>query len=137
MTETLTHTEQLVVHNCPTCGVAHAFPERLNREALDDRGPNGRTICCPNGHRWHYVGQTDADRERDKREAAERQATRLRAMLDQERTEAEHQRRRASALKGALTRARNRAASGKCPLCTTTFPNVAEHVREAHPEAVA
>lgn len=62
----------LVIRTCPNCGVRHAFPERLNQEAMNSRGMRGRQISCPNGHTWHYTGKTEAEQEREWREDTQR-----------------------------------------------------------------
>lgn len=48
----------LAVVSCPTCGIAYAIPEKLNRSALKWPGdrPGGWKLCCPLGHTWWYVG---------------------------------------------------------------------------------
>lgn len=65
---TLTYTDTLVVESCPTCGVVHGIPDVLYRKAKAD---HRREIYCPNGHTWHYTGETDAERERRLRKWAE------------------------------------------------------------------
>lgn len=133
---TLTYTEQLTVVHC-TCGIAFAVPDTLNRRALDERGPQGFSLCCPLGHRWHYTGKTEAEKERDKRLRVEAEAARLEAQLDQERARIRTLERSRAAVQGQVTRARKAAAATRCPVegCQRTFTPIGmqRHINSQHP----
>lgn len=113
----------LTVETCPACGVTHAVPTTLIEKAHAD---HSRSIYCPNGHTWHYTGETDAEREKRQRKWAEDRATRLQAELD--RTEASRR-----AWKGQTTKLRNRAAEGLCPFCGKFLADLGVHVAKRHP----
>jgi hypothetical protein len=129
--------QTLIVVNCATCGVTYAIPESFNRSALAYRGDteNGWKICCPFGHTWWYVGETEKKKlkrqleaERDRRAATE-------ARLDQTKASLRAQ-------KGATTRAKkqaSKAAHGVCPVpgCKRHFANVERHVHSKHPDWAA
>jgi hypothetical protein len=129
----LYETETLAVHACPSCGVLHAIPESLEKRALGDRGPNGRQIYCPNGHTWHFTGKTAAQEAREEAEHLRQRLASEQENVRAARAHAEVERRSAAAFKGHVTRLKNRVGKGKCPCCSTEFPNIAAHMAEAHP----
>lgn len=97
-------TDTLYIDTCPTCGVMHAFPMAIYLDAKARRGQTGRTIYCPNGHRWHYIGETAEQREA-------RYKARIDALdiaRDRERSERQHLVRRLSAAKAQQTKLRRR-----------------------------
>ena len=57
-TDTITYTGTLATEDCPTCGMTFAMPVSFRQKCLENRGPNGFTFCCPQGHRQWYVGKT-------------------------------------------------------------------------------
>lgn len=84
--------------------------------------PNGWRLCCPLGHVWFYVGETEKERlERRLNEERDR-AARLAADLDQTQASLRAQ-------KGVTTKLRKRAAAGVCPAyvpSATTFRDADE-----------
>jgi hypothetical protein len=122
----------LVVVTCATCGVTYAIPERFEKSALKWRGDrsNGWKICCPFGHTWWYVGETDQERLKRERDEARLQRDATRYLLD-------HEQRSHIATRGHLTRKRkqlDRVAAGVCPCCKRSFKNLARHMAGQHPE---
>lgn len=65
-------TTSFVVEECNSCGVRFAMTEEFRKKHLEIRGPNN-PFYCPNGHKIWYVGKSDADRERERAEALQRQ----------------------------------------------------------------
>ena len=113
----------LVIEQCCSCGIVFAVPGDWQRSKKNDH----ETIFCPNGHRFHYPGESDEERlrrrlefEKNRREAAERRA--------------EHTERRRRAEKAAKTRIKNRIANGVCPCCNRTFKNLHRHMESQHPD---
>jgi hypothetical protein len=138
MSETMTYTDELTIVRClPSCGMRFAIPSDLNAKALNDRGAAGTWITCPLGHRWHYTGKSEAEKLREQLERAERRSTWLQSDLDQANAEASYQERRARSLKGVVTKTKQRIAKGACPCCSSSFPDLAAHMAEAHPEFTA
>jgi hypothetical protein len=127
---TMTYTGTLVIETC-WCGIAHAIPADLQRQARE----NGTRVFCPLGHTWVYQ-ETDAQRERKRRERAENDATFLRQRLDQARAATEHEKARANGYKGALAKSKKRSAKGVCPVpgCKRHFVDVQRHVASKHPD---
>jgi len=127
---TINYTETLTVVTC-TCGINYAIPDALNQQLLDHRaGPGAKSVHCPLGHVWHYTGKTEAQKEREAREATERRLRATRDLLAAE--ERSH-----SATKGQLTKTKKRVAAGVCPHCNRTFTNVQRHMKSKHPEECA
>lgn len=119
----------LVVVSCATCGVTYAIPESFERSAHKYHGDtaNGWKICCPFGHTWWYVGETEEQRlqriiadERQRRQATRDLLT--------------HEQRSHAATKGHLTRQRRRAAAGLCPCCNRSFKQLQRHMATQHPD---
>jgi len=113
--------------NCYSCGVFYLIPDIIEKAALERRGPNGRTVYCPNGHEWYYVGQTEAEKLRQERD-------RLQQRLAQKDDEIAEKAREVSAAKGQITKLKKRASAGTCPCCNRTFQNMATHMRKQHPD---
>ena len=126
---TINYTETLTVVTC-TCGINFAIPDALHTQMLEHRGPNGKSCYCPLGHSWHFIGKTEAQLERERREQTERRLKATRDLLAAE--ERSH-----SATKGQLTKTKKRVANGVCPHCNRTFTNVQRHMRSKHPEECA
>jgi hypothetical protein len=123
---------EFFVTDCATCGVVYGFDEDYRARRRED----GRAWCCPNGHSQMFR-QSDAAKERKRRERAEAESTRLRARLDQETAARTFAERSAAASRGHLTRMRKRMLAGVCPCCNRSFKQVREHMRTQHPDALA
>lgn len=131
MSPTINYTETLTVVTC-TCGINFAIPETLHQQLLDHPGgaPDTKSVVCPLGHRWHFLGKSEAQLERERRQGAERREKAVRDLLRAE--ERSH-----SATKGKLTKVKNRVHAGVCPHCNRTFQNLARHMGSKHAEEVA
>ncbi len=118
--------ESYALVNCYSCGVRFLVPAVLNNAALERRGPSGRSIHCPNGHSWYYVGETEADKLRRERDRLKQEQARL---IE----EREAERARAVKAETAARRLKKRAQAGTCPACNRTFANMARHMKGQHP----
>ena len=127
---TVNHALQLVVEHCCTCGVVFAIPDGLRNHLVKNPG---RPFYCPSGHKQWYTGPTEADRQRERAERAERWLNDQRAATRAARDQADAAERSARAYKGHLTRLRNKIAAGVCPCCRRNFTNVRDHMRTEHP----
>jgi hypothetical protein len=130
--QTQNFTDTLIVETCcqAACGVTFGIQRDHQRRLRQTHD----TFYCPNGHGQHYTGQTDAEREKSRREAAERQTRYARAARDAALDQAEAAERTARAYKGHVTRLRNRIANGVCPVpgCRRSFVNVRAHITGQH-----
>jgi len=126
------------LETCCNCGVAFMMPEALYAACSAD---HKKWFYCPNGHGQHYIGETDAERNRRRAERAEQQKARLEdALREKEREKREAVAaadRRTAAAKGQLTKHKKRSAAGTCPCCNRTFKQLASHMANKHPEYVA
>jgi hypothetical protein len=115
------------VIDCYKCGALFAVPSDVHDELVD----TGRTFYCPNGHNQHYTNslQTKLENEREK-------SARLTARLDQKKAELASTERSRNALKGVVTKTKRRIAHGVCPCCNRTFPDLAAHMGDKHPDYV-
>lgn len=129
---------KLVIEVCPTCHITHGIPEEMKKRALTfnkaQYPTNYAKVYCPNGHEWFYVGKTDEQKANDRLtrrlESVEGEADRLREQRD-------HAKRQASARKGQLTKMRNRFVAGICPVagCRANMGDrVRDHIANQHPE---
>ena len=123
---------RLTIESCPDCGVTYALPEqiieRLHRYPSGSYPNNYARTYCPNGHQWHYTGDSSEAKLRARVAAAEAELTLAREQRDRER-------RAASTLKGQITRIKNRIASGVCPVCKANLGDrVRDHMGHEHPE---
>lgn len=120
----------LIPQSCGACGIVFGMPSDFRDARLADH----ESWYCPNGHKRHFTGKTEADKLRD-------QLASTRAHLDQAwarqsdlAKEAEHERRRVAGYKGAITRVRSRVAKGMCPCCSHEFKNLGAHMKTQHPD---
>lgn len=111
-------TVELVVRECPSCGITYALP----RSFYDKCHAKGERFYCPNGHSLGW-NETDSDRLRK----AEAQKAHLADQLQAATLEAERRR-------VQLVRDRHRFANGVCPCCNRSFENVRRHMQSKHPD---
>jgi len=124
---TLTYTGELTIVACPTCGTWHGIPTTLREAALED---HSKSIWCPLGHSWWYIGETEAQKADRGRKYAEDQAASERARADQ----AEASLR---TTKGHVTRLRKKVAAGQCPFCGQHLRDLERHVSRQHAREAA
>lgn len=130
MTTTFTiYGREFAFATCPTCGAEHMISQTLFKTAQKHRGPNGHSVYCPNGHCWHYLGESEADKMRRERDVLKQQMARV----EDEKREAEQ---RAAKAEAATRRLKKRAAAGTCPCCKRTVGALARHMATRHPEFV-
>lgn len=128
-------TVKLVVWDCSDCGIVYGVPV----DFVNTLRANGGRYYCPNGHSLGW-SETDADRERKAREAAERRALAFEKQADHEREARRVADLSNRALRGHLTRIRNRIANGVCPVpgCRRSgFTKVRAHIASKHPDWLA
>lgn len=130
---TLTNVTTFEIVTCCKCSVQFAMPTELQRRRLDDRGD----FYCPNGHSQHYTGKSEAQRQQERADLAERRLANAQENARIARAEQVTTRRQLSAAKGQLTKTRNRIAKGVCPCCNRSFANVARHMAGQHPDYAA
>ena len=120
--------ERHVVTQCGTCAVWHTVPEIV----YDCHRREGGFHSCPNGHsRGWSKGTEEIEREniRRERDRLKQDAARLEE-------EASLARVRAEKAEAATKRLKKRASAGTCPCCSRTFANMAEHMKQKHPETL-
>jgi hypothetical protein len=123
--DTMLDTNTLVIEECCTCHTRFAMTRELHNQRREDH----KSFYCPVGHQQFYTSESDLEREKRQRIAAQARLARTEDMLGMER-------RSVIAYKGHLTRARNKIAAGNCPVpnCGQHFANVREHMKFKHPD---
>lgn len=120
---------RLVAITCADCGTPFGVGANFDKARRSDH----RSFYCPNGHSLSYPKpkRTEADRLREQLAAA-------RSVAQRERERREAADRSARAYRGVATRVKNRAAHGVCPVpgCKRSFANVERHVAGQHPDFV-
>lgn len=126
--ETLNYYGSLTVLTC-WCGTRHAVPTELRNHQLRQHndGRHVDDIYCPLGHTHVPSGESEAAKERRRREQAEARNQHLADQLGA----AERSK---SALKGQVTKIKKRVGKGVCPCCNRSFSNVERHMHSQHPE---
>lgn len=114
----------LVTEECYACGVLFAFPMTLREKLMED---HARNFYCPNGHQQHYLGKTDAEKQRERAERLQRQL----ANRDEDLRSAHASNR---AMRGQVTKLKKRVANGVCPCCNRSFANLQRHMSGQHPD---
>lgn len=122
-------TVRLVRESCCNCSVVFAMPSEL----CDRRRNDHQTFYCPNGHPQYYTGKTDAQKERERREAAERDLEFVRQQRDSALKSNSGLRAVATRRARDLERLEERVLAGVCPCCHRTFQNLHRHVKTKHP----
>jgi hypothetical protein len=110
--------------DCPSCAAVYA----LNEDFINRRRKDGIGWVCP----YCKAGTTfggDSENERLKKQLAEEQARKTRALDEANRLRAD-----VLTTSREVERLKQRAANGVCPCCTRTFSNVAQHIKEKHPQ---
>lgn len=126
----------LEVVTCATCSITYAIPAGLKASALKYRGDRegGWKLCCPLGHTWWYVGETEKERlKRIARESSNRAAL-LSAQLDQTKAELRGQKARGTRYRNERDASRRRHAAGVCPCCGRSFKQLRQHMASQHPD---
>lgn len=95
----------------------------------EDRLRDHKGFWCPNGHRQHFVGETEAETLKKLLEAERSRSDLFIRQRDAER-------RSKSAIKGQLTKTKNRIAKGVCPCCNRQFQDLHQHMETKHPDYV-
>lgn len=119
----------LTTITCSECGIAFGVPEHWRSTKRSDHS----TFWCPNGHRQHYPGQSEAERLKSELEVERRRHEFTRNDRDAQRGRADRIEKRRQAQKGITTKLKRRIAAGRCPSCKTTFAQLEAHMAAEHP----
>ena len=130
---TVTASIQFHTETCCSCGVMFAMTQEFYAERQRNSGPNN-PFYCPNGHKQHYVGESDAQKLERERKRFEEELAAKNATLERVRAQADAAERRASAAKGQVTKIKRRVGNGVCPCCNRTFFDLQRHMHNKHPE---
>lgn len=114
---------QLRAVSCYSCGTTFGMESRFYADRVRDHAD----FYCPNGHRQHFIGETEAERLKRQLEAERNRVEFLKR-------EVQSERRSRSAMRGQLTKTRNRIAKGVCPCCNRQFADLHRHMTTKHPE---
>lgn len=114
---------------CGGCGVLFW----MTAEYQGDRRRDHKTFYCPNGCPRAFNGPSEEEKLRKALETQKQQNAMWQDDAQRARERAEAAERRASAARGQVTKLKNRAAAGVCPCCNRTFANLARHMAGKHP----
>lgn len=123
MSVTFQETVVLSKLECCRCGVTFAIPQKLEAERRKDHDE----FYCPNGHKQHFPGESEAERYKRLFESEQRQVSALRV----DKLAAERARDRVAR---DIKRLKKRSAAGVCPCCNRTFSQLARHMTDKHQE---
>lgn len=120
---------------CGNCGVVWGIPEKF----MELRRIDGKIHFCPNGHEWHYGGETEAQKLRRELETTRDRLSAERAAKDQARAHAADLKASLRTTKGVVTKMKKRVASGVCPVadCNRHFVDLERHMASKHADLVA
>lgn len=114
---------------CYKCGVVFGIESGHNaqlRRTHDD-------FYCPNGHKQHWVDETEEDRLKRETQRLARRMEIQEALLERERRDRLSAERSAAAQKGVVTKIKNRVGKGVCPCCNRSFGDLHHHMKTQHP----
>ena len=119
-------------HTCGECGVVFGMTPKFKESRKNDH----RTWYCPNGHQRAFTGKSESEKLSEQVAQMRRYNANANAALTSARDQLDASERSRAALRGHLTRARNKIASGVCPVgaCRRHFDNVQEHIASEHPK---
>lgn len=113
--------------NCHRCSTKYWLPDELYTSA---KASEKISFFCPYGHEAHYpAGESRED-------ALQRQLNIARQQIARVEVDANEQRERADKAERQTKRLKKRSAAGTCPCCSRTFSNMAEHMKQRHPNWV-
>lgn len=119
---------------CGTCGVWHAIPKIMYDNCVEEGGfwhcPHGHSRGYKEGRRAREKAEEEIRRERDR---LKQQIAFKDDEIKREREAREATERQLSASRGQVTKLRNRASAGVCPCCTRSFENLRRHMSTKHP----
>lgn len=115
--------------------MTYAIPESLYRSAMTHRGdqPFGWKLCCPVGHTWWFVGETEQQRAERLLDDERAWAARLAAERDQLKASVRSERSAKTRARNQRDEARRQQQDGQCPCCGKTFKALAKHMTRRHP----
>lgn len=123
----ITHTSELEVHDCPTCGILYAAPVDFFRRKNENSG----SWHCPNGDSVVFTASA-LDRAKADLEKARQATAEWREWYNEEAERRKAEERSHSATRGHLTRVKRRVHAGVCPHCNRTFQQLARHMQSKH-----
>ncbi len=107
---------------CCSCGVEFALTEYFEKERRKDHA----LFYCPNGHSQYFASETDAERFKRERDAANK----AKAEATEKMWAAQAAQRKAEEKARKLAK---RASAGVCPCCNRTVSQMARHMKTKHP----
>ena len=127
---------QLEIFQGVCCGGWIALPAEVYRHELE-LASNGRGFYCSNGHKQIFAGESATDQIKRLNKEVQHQTmerdyyrTQTGDLIEQVKLT----RRQASAAKGQLTKLKRRTDNGVCPHCHRTVGEMAQHIKDMHPE---
>ncbi len=137
MASTMIRQVTLVGLRCASCGMEFAIPDWF----MQDRRNDHQSFYCPKQHLNYYPEKSALDlandalvEEKHLREQAEARAASRAERLAEQHRETARVARRLSATQGVVTRHKKKIAAGRCPCCSTTFKDLATHMKTRHPK---
>lgn len=109
----------MVTEVCINCGIPFGIPHNYQQRLKQTH----ENFHCPNGHKQHYVGQTEAEKLKEQLRRKENELTQTCAAKIQ--------------LESQLTKAQNklkRVHAGQCPCCNKTYKHLTAHMKNKHPD---
>lgn len=123
--EGLIYTEAItmITVKCCECGTVFGMTSDLQKRFLND---HNKMFFCPNGHKQHYIGKTDAQKLKEAQEE----------MIKQRDARYREELAKNEALKKIrlLDAKIKRIHNGVCPCCNRSFENLRRHMETKHPE---
>ena len=127
MTQTINISTQLVLNDCPSCGVSFGLIENFDQRRRKDK----KSFWCPNGHSLSYPGESDEKRIKRLENSLNHQTNVADMKRAELKTEKSAHRRTVGKL-GAASKKLKRVDNGVCPECRRSFANVARHMKSQH-----
>ena len=120
---------------CWKCNTLMWLPESIETTA---RANEAVWFYCPHGHRAHYAeGETNEAKLRRERDRLAQQVAQRDDEIKRQRELREAAERQAAAARGQVTKLKKRVTAGVCPCCNRTFAKLQRHMATKHPTFTA
>ena len=117
---------------CWKCKTLMWLPSSLETVA---RANANISFYCPHGHSAHYAeGESNEAKLRRERDRLAQQVAQRDDEIKRQRELREAAERQAAAARGQVTKLKRRAAGGVCAHCNRTFSQLARHMHSKHKE---
>lgn len=114
---------------CGECGIVFAITNAKYYRCKN----HGEGWYCPNGHSRKFC-ESEVEKLKKEVELEKQRHEWTKRSLEYTKKDRDHNKHKAAAYKGTVTKIKKRVGNGVCPCCNRTFQNLANHMKNQHPD---